>query len=367
MEKDVRAVGIDPGTLSFSIFGIEGDRIILDKDIPTADVDRDPEKVVDIIKSVEPDIISGPSGYGLTLKHVKELNEYDRFLSTLLRREDTSLSVLSGLHAVIRLSVDYNLPMYLIPSVILLPTVPKFRKYNKIDMGTADKLCVAVLGVYEQSRMMSIPYEEVSFILAEIGGAYTTVVGIENGQVVDGIGGTQGPMGFINHGRMDGEVAYILGEFQKAVLFEGGASYIAAGRIISPDEFFKKVDRDEKYYEAYVALLEDIMKFIKALTVSVRNPKEILVSGRLSRYDKLLKDLADGLSDIGPVRPLEGFKAKAKRPAQGAALVADGIAGGPRRNLIEHMKIKEASGTVVDYVIFKEWKNALRRASGLEW
>ena len=367
MGRDVRAVGIDPGTLSFSIFGIEGEEVILDRDIPAKVIDKDPEKVVEIIKSIEPNIIAGPSGYGLPVKHVKDLNEHDRFLCTLLRKDDTSLSVLSGLHAIIGLSIAYKLPMYLIPSVILLPTVPRYRKYNKIDMGTADKLCVAVLGVYDQSNRLSIPYSETSFILAEIGGAFTTVLGVENGQIVDGIGGTQGPIGFMNHGRMDGEVAYILGEFKKAVLFEGGASFIAARKTISPDEFFNKIDKDEKYYEAYTALLEDIMKFIRALTASVRNPREILVSGRLSKYRRLIKDLMEGLSDIGPVRVLEGFKATSKKPAQGAALVADGIAGGPRRDLVEHMKIKEASGSVVDYVILSKWKEALRRASGLDW
>jgi predicted butyrate kinase (DUF1464 family) len=36
-----------------------------------------------------------------------------------------------------------------IPSVILLPTVPWFRKVNKIDIETADKLASTVLTIHQ--------------------------------------------------------------------------------------------------------------------------------------------------------------------------------------------------------------------------
>ncbi|RLF64680.1 MAG: DUF1464 domain-containing protein, partial [Thermoplasmata archaeon] len=201
-------LGVDPGTLSFSIFGIEGDDVILDKDLPTSIIVEDPESIIDIIMSVEPNIVAGPSGYGVPMKKVSELTPQELFTTILLKKDDRSLPVLEGVKKMIEIAKEYNLPMYLIPSVILLPTVPKYRKYNKIDMGTADKLCVTVLGVYEQSLRLGIDYSDVSFILAEIGGAYTSIIGVSNGVIVDGIGGTQGPMGFLNMGRLDGEVAY---------------------------------------------------------------------------------------------------------------------------------------------------------------
>jgi len=53
--------------------------------------------------------------------------------------------------------------------VIYLPTVPKHRKLNVIDMETADKLCCAVLAVYDYSKRHRITYDEVSLILVEIG------------------------------------------------------------------------------------------------------------------------------------------------------------------------------------------------------
>jgi predicted butyrate kinase (DUF1464 family) len=39
-----------------------------------------------------------------------------------------------------------------------------------------------------------------------------------------------------------------------------------------------------------------------------------------------------------------------KETAQGYALVADGLAGGKYKELVEWMKIKEAKGTALDYI-----------------
>ncbi len=45
---------------------------------------------------------------------------------------------------------------------------------------------------------------------------------------------------------------------------------------------------------------------------------------------------------------VSGFARVAKEAAQGAALIADGLAGGSRRGLVEAMQIQNASGTVFD-------------------
>ena len=56
------------------------------------------------------------------------------------------------------------------------------------------------------------------------------------------------------------------------------------------------------------------------------------------------------LADLGDVRPLAGFAAHAKQGAQGAALVADGLAGGTHQRLVERLRIREAKGTVLDHL-----------------
>jgi predicted butyrate kinase (DUF1464 family) len=50
------------------------------------------------------------------------------------------------------------------------------------------------------------------------------------------------------------------------------------------------------------------------------------------------------------VRDLRGFGRVAKQGAQGAALIADGLAGGMHRDLVETLRLREAGGTVLDYL-----------------
>ncbi len=94
-------------------------------------------------------------------------------------------------------------------------------------MGTADKLCAVALGIFDQSRRLNLDYDATSFIYVELGGAFTAVIAVENGKVVDGLGGTSGPLGYLALGAMDGELAYLLGDFHKELLCSGGMAYIA--------------------------------------------------------------------------------------------------------------------------------------------
>jgi predicted butyrate kinase (DUF1464 family) len=50
------------------------------------------------------------------------------------------------------------------------------------------------------------------------------------------------------------------------------------------------------------------------------------------------------------VRRLEGFALVAKQGAQGAALLADGLAGGRHETLVQQLRIREAHGTVLDHL-----------------
>jgi predicted butyrate kinase (DUF1464 family) len=50
------------------------------------------------------------------------------------------------------------------------------------------------------------------------------------------------------------------------------------------------------------------------------------------------------------VRRVAGFAQVAKEAAQGAALVAEGLAGGVHARLVEVMELREAGGTVLDHL-----------------
>ena len=56
-----------------------------------------------------------------------------------------------------------------------------------------------------------------------------------------------------------------------------------------------------------------------------------------------------------------GSRVAAKQGAQGAALIADGLAGGRCAALVERLRIREATGTVLDHLHVISPETARRR------
>jgi predicted butyrate kinase (DUF1464 family) len=339
----VRAIGIDPGTKSFDFCGLDDEKIILDISISTKDIIKDPELISNIIQETKADFVVGPSGFGIPITDIKDVGERELFLMSLIKKDDKKS--LLGLRTSIK-RMQYNkLPVFFIPGVIHLSTIPSYRKLNKIDMGTADKLCCTALGIRDQALKFNIGYNEISFILLEMGFGYTAAVAVKNGQIVDGVGGSTGSIGYLSIGGMDSELAYLLGGFNKELVFKGGVEKFAR----TPEEL---MDNDN----ALNAYLEGAIKDVLQLTASV-DPREILVSGRISRVKGLFEELKSRL-DIAPIRMIEGLGTKTvKEAAQGAAIIANGIAGGNYSQLVGTMQIKEAKGTSLDYILLPEIEN----------
>lgn len=343
-----RVVGIDPGTVSFDLVGLEGDRVLLDCTIPTTEVAEDPGVLVAQLTAALPlDLITGASGYGLPLVPIERLTDREILLA-FLPGDPSRGGGIRGLRAAVAAMREARLPVVLLPGVVHLPTVPRYRKANRIDLGTADKVCAAALAIEDQARRLGLSYEETSLILVEVGGAFSAVLIIEDGRIVDGVGGSSGPLGFRAMGAMDGELAYLLGPFSKDVLFTGGAAYIADSPTISPEELGLRSDPSAR--EARVALVESLLKAVAAALAIVPRPREILLSGRAARAAWLASDLEDVLDVPIPMRRVQGLGTVATEAAQGAALLADGIAGGAHRGLVETLQIAHASGTVLDHL-----------------
>jgi predicted butyrate kinase (DUF1464 family) len=350
----VKAVGIDPGTKTYGIVGLEDGNIILDTSIPTKNVVSDPNLVIDAINSIgEIDLLVAPSGMGVPLVKIEDLKEKHLFEMTLEKEIEGKITAISK---VAKLLKKNGFKGYFIPAVKHLPTVPVYRKINKIDLGTADKVCSAILGIYDQSRELSVGYHETSFILIEMGSGFNAVLGIENGQIIDGIGGSLGGIGFLACGALDGELAYLLGDFKKKQLYQGGAAYVAGYKDLSFEEFRILSNQDDKFKVAYDAFIDGIVKGVAGIAYSLKKPKEILLSGKLSSFDDVKKQLAEKIERIAPLRKLKGLKnAKiAKEAAQGAAIIADGLAGGQFKDLIETSRIKEAKGSNLDHIYLKK-------------
>ncbi len=339
-----RVVGIDPGTVSIDVCGLDDGRVFLDRSLPTAEALADPRILVELLERAGPlDLVAGPSGYGLPLVAARDLTDADLRLAYLIAEGDSG--GIGGLRSLLRALARSPVPVVLTPGVIHLPSVPAHRKVNRVDMGTADKLCAAVLAVHEQAARRGCAPGDVSCILLELGGAFSAAMAIEQGRIVDGVGGTSGPLGLRSAGALDGEVAYLMGSVTKDVLFGGGVTSIA-GR----DDAELDVDLVAAAWQAYI---ESALKTVAALLVSVPAPAEIVLSGRVARVPAIREVLTAclrGVNTAAEVRELTGFTAVAKQAAQGAALLADGLAGGSSAALVEAMGIRDAQGTVLDHL-----------------
>jgi predicted butyrate kinase (DUF1464 family) len=357
----LRVLGIDPGSKSWDFFGLEDDRIILDTSVPTKELIKNPQKVINIIKSVKNiDLMVAPSGFGLPLKDVHELTEQDIFF-TLLKFDQKEKNKLIGLGEVLRLIKSQNIPGIIVPGVKHLPTVPKHQKINKIDMGTADKICTAVTGIRDQMEQFNVGPEGANFILVEIGYGFTAVLAIENGQIIDGIGGSN-IMGFRACGSLDGELAYLIKTIKKKNIYKGGVAYISGYSNLSLKEITLLAEKDEQTKLALKAYLSSVKKAVFGISSSFSNKnkiKEVLLAGRGSKLNYIRDKMVRGLHDIAPVRIMKSYSQIAKRAAQGAAFIANGIIGGRFESIIKNLKIEEATGSILDYIFIPFEKEKL--------
>jgi predicted butyrate kinase (DUF1464 family) len=331
-----RVIGIDAGTVSLDVCGLVEGRLALDLTWPTTEAVADPDGfIAELRRTGEPDLVVAPSGYGVPLRPAQGVTEEELRLAFLAGPSEKG--GIGGLRRLVRRLADSELPTVLTPGVVQLDTVPEHRKLNRVDMGTADKVCATALAIEDQRERTGRPLESVSLILLELGGAFTAAVAVTGGQIVDGLGGTSGPIGWRAAGALDGEVAFLAGPVDKALLFGGGAETVAEA---SP----------EGRALAIAAYVEGAAKAVAQLRMSAPQADEVLVSGRGAADAGLLERLRVALSGVAAVRRLEGFALVAKQGAQGAALLADGLAGGRHEALVKRLRIREAQGTVLDHL-----------------
>jgi predicted butyrate kinase (DUF1464 family) len=351
----MRVIGIDPGTVTFDVCGLQDGAVFLDLSIPSTELGTGPAALVEPLVAAHRlhplDLVLGPSGYGLPLLPAAQVGEAEIAQMLLVRADEGAETVgIGGMKSLIRALIGAGLPLVFAPGAIHLPTIPAYRKANRIDMGTADKVCSAALAIYDQATRLGLAYRETSFIMLELGGAFTAALVVEHGKVADGMGGSSGPLGLRAAGALDADVAYMLGaSLSKDTVFSGGALDIAGPGAKDVDELIS----NPRYRDGWLALIESAAKAVLSLTAVAPRPREVLLSGRLAGIPAVEAELAAALARVAPVRPVQGLVAQAKSAAQGAALLADGLAGGQFAPLVEAMELRGASGTALDYLKVK--------------
>ncbi|MBN9117958.1 MAG: DUF1464 family protein [Planctomycetes bacterium] len=321
-----RVAGCDPGTSSLDILAVEDGRVLGQVRIEPDELRADPTLPVQWLREAGPfDLIAGPSGYGLPLVRAADCTDAQLALMSLVRPDERAAKGVGGFSATVRALRDSGLPVVFLPGVIHLPTVPAHRKLNKVDLGTADKLCVAALALAQHNR-------DAPALAVEFGSAFTALVVLKDKQIVDGLGGTSGPLGGRSAGAWDGESAYLLSPLQKADLFHGGLADISNCET------------------ARAAFRESFGKAVSGL-LSIHGFQDVYYGGTLFQTHPdftrdALGELPRSFYRLHYAGDLPG--AWVKHAAQGATLIADGLCGGTFSPLVEWLKLREASGTVLD-------------------
>jgi predicted butyrate kinase (DUF1464 family) len=343
-----RVAGIDPGTVSFDLSVLQDGEPVVEEVFQTGSLSQDSGPLLQVLARHGPyDLIYGPSGYGVPLVAAADVGERQLAEMVLVRPDEASAEAgVGGMRSLLRSLAHSGLPIVFGPGVIHLPSVPRHRKYNRIDLGTADKVCAAAYAIVDQAARRAIPLRETALVLLELGGAFTAALAIASGQIVDGVGGSSGPLGVRAVGALDGELAYLLAPaLTKQTLFTGGAlDPTGAGELTDLAALWSSA----AHAEGWTALLEAAAKAVRGLGVSAPAPLDIVVSGRLGRLPELVAALASSLGDIAPVIALVPGRASAA--AHGGALLADALAGGPHAGLADALKLRESSGTALDHL-----------------
>ena len=340
-----RVAGVDPGTLSFDVCALDGGEVVLERTFRSADVGTDPALLVQALVEHGPfELIVGPAGYGLPLVPAERIGEHELALMVLLREDEPHGRVgVGGMRSIVRALVAAGLPLVFAPGAIHLPTIPAHRKWNRIDLGTADKVASAIWCIADQARRLEIGFADTSFVLLELGGAFSAALAVDGGQIVDGLGGSAGPIGARACGALDAEVGYLLGAaLSKRTVFSGGA--LDPDGALDLSSGLASLRRDPRQRAGWLALEEGAAKAALALTISAPAPREILVAGRLAEAPGLLDALGERLSAVAPVRSV------AKAAAQGAAVLADGLTGGRYATLVERLGMRDATGSALDHL-----------------
>ena len=121
----------------------------------------------------------------------------------------------------------------------------------------------------------------------------------------------------------------------------------------------KKDNQTKLALKAYLSSVKKAVFGISSSFTSKDKIKEVLLAGRGSDLVYFREKMIRGLKDIAPVRTMKSFSQISKRAAQGAAFIANGLIGGRFEPIIDNLKIKEATGSILDDIFIPFEKEKL--------
>jgi predicted butyrate kinase (DUF1464 family) len=322
-----RVVGTDPGTSSLDLLLLDAGEVAAQARLSTAELAADPAILSRLLGGWAPiDLIAAPSGYGLPLVRGHECTADHLEQMALVRPDERGREVgVIGFRGWVRAFQRAGAPLVFLPGGLHLPTIPSYRKANSVDLGTADKVSVAALALWFDAER-SGGFEHSTFAVVEVGTAFSAILVVERGQLVDASAGTRGPMGLRSGGCWDGEVACWRGPISKEDLFRGGCLDLGA--------------------DGQAALGESLLKHaagLKAVTPFDR----IYLSGRGLEQTEIARLVSEAMAQCARPIALPMLPgAWVKHAAQGSAILADALAGGRFAPVADSLRLRSAEGSV---------------------
>ncbi|MCS7106623.1 MAG: DUF1464 family protein [Acidilobaceae archaeon] len=359
----MRVVGVDPGTKSFDVIAIENGKAVQEGSVETSALVHDPMLLLREIERARPTHVIAPSGYGVPLTRGSEVRDVRRFALEilLLSTEDQirageragllGVNVYRGLALVTEQLVGkMGERVLFLPAVIHLPTVPRYRKLNKMDMGTVDKLAATFAATHFVARRESVDYDKVDLVTLELGYGYVGSIAVEGGKVVDGIGGSYASVGLVTAGALDLEVVGAAGSWTRWDVWSGGLYELSPQKDMA---FIAKeaAQGDRRAEELLHAYVEGAAKDVARALLSTPRSRLVVASGRFSRSAEIVSMLREKLRELEVIPLSSLLPGNVKEAAFGYAAMGEGVLGGVFAELSAHMRIAEACGTAADYIV----------------
>ncbi len=322
-----RVVGSDPGTSSLDLLLLDDGTVADQIRLLPNQLRDDPDILARVLSTWAPvDLVAAPSGFGLPLVRGESFTEDHLDQMSLVRPDERGhAGGIVGFRTWVRTFVRSGLPIVFLPGGFHLPTIPAHRRVNAIDLGTADKVAVAALALWFDAQNTG-SFTRSTFAVVEIGSAFSAILVVANGRLVDVSAGTRGPIGLQSGGAWDGEIAYWRSPLSKDDLFRNGVNDLGA---VGLDAF-----------------RESLIKHVAGLQ-AVTHFERIYLSGRGVEEDKIRRVAEDALGTFGALIYLPRLPgAWVKHAAQGSALLADALAGGRFAPLGESLEFPFAEGSV---------------------
>jgi len=257
-----------------------------------------------------------PSGFGVPLTRVAEIMDQDIFEMTLERRWQRTDTLGRFLAEARRRA----LRAFCIPAAKLLPSVPPHRKLNRVDLGTSDALCAAAWAIHCLGAA-GRSHNACDFVLLHTRPSTRSLLVIQAGQIVDGVGTTSGLLE-PGQGELLNPLASQPGH-DRTTRRAAEASGCAAGY-------------------SQTTLCEGLQKELFGLLGFHKLSQVILTGVRRAEISQTLKER---LPLVPLPAPADGYE-----PALGAAVIAAGLTGGPTANLVERLGLREARERVLDWI-----------------